>query len=116
MTITYSNGTVLQAVVLSHEQDELRAVAPGVDDVLTFTCIHGTWISEELEPVTITFAWERRVVTPAPTEDDCICPKDLAAHLIHTLLQGDEGNEDIANRVYAFGREGNQLSNQPTEL
>ena len=55
MTITYPNGTVLPAVVLSRGEEEIRAIAPGCDDVLVFTRIRGTWVSEELEPVTIEF-------------------------------------------------------------
>ena len=55
MTITYPNGTALNAVVLSREDEEIRAIAPGCDDVLAFTRIRGTWVSEELEPVTIQF-------------------------------------------------------------
>jgi hypothetical protein len=47
MTITYPNGTVLEAIMLSHEENEIRAIAAGCGDVLAFTRIHGTWISEK---------------------------------------------------------------------
>lgn len=60
VTITYPNGAVLEAVVLSHADNEIRAIAAGSDEVLAFTRIHGTWISEDLEPVAVRFAWERR--------------------------------------------------------
>ena len=75
MTITYSDGTVLKAIVLSHEENEIRAIAAGCDDVLAFTRIHGTWISEEIEPVAIEFAWQRRGASPTPSLAACICPK-----------------------------------------
>jgi hypothetical protein len=37
------------ALVLSHDEHEIRAITPGGGDALAFTCIHGTWISEGLE-------------------------------------------------------------------
>jgi hypothetical protein len=86
MTITYANETVLKAIVLSHEENEIRAIAAGCEDVLVFTCIHDTWISEELEPVTIEFGWQRGWVAATPSVDDCICPKDLATRLIQSLF------------------------------
>lgn len=94
MTITHLNGNVQKAIVLSHDEHEIRALAAGCDDVLTFQCIHGTWISEEVEPVTIEFDWQRRRTAPAPSEDDCVCPKDLAARLIRTLFAGCEPQSD----------------------
>jgi hypothetical protein len=93
MTITYANGTVLKAIVLSHGEHEIRAVAGGRDDVLVFTRIHGTWISEEIEPVTIEFEWQRHGSSHTCSVDDCVCPKELAARLIATLLGGCEREE-----------------------
>ena len=90
MTITYPNGAVFETVVLSHENDEVRAIAAGCDEVMVFTRIHGTWISEELEPVEIQFAWECRPASRPVAESDCICSKDLAAHLIQKLFSGCE--------------------------
>lgn len=89
VTITYLNGTIQKAIVLSHDEHEIRALASGCDDVVTFQRIRGAWISEELEPVTIEFAWQRRLAA-APSENDCICPKELAARLIRTLFAGCE--------------------------
>ena len=90
VTITHLNGTVRKATVLSHAYDKIRAVAPGCDDILAFTRIHGAWVSEEIEPVAIEFDWQRRAPGPAASEHDCICPKELAAHLVQTLLAGCE--------------------------
>jgi hypothetical protein len=88
MTITYPNGRVLEAIVLSHEEHDIRAIAAGYEDVLAFNCIHGTWISEELEPVTIEFGWQSHGAAPTPFVEDCICPQELAAYLIETLFAG----------------------------
>src|ERR1035438_5637276 len=82
MTIIYPNGTVRKAIVLSREEHEIRAAAAGCDDVLVFTRIQGTWISEELEPVTFEFEWQRRVASPAWSGDEYVCPKKLAERLI----------------------------------
>ena len=54
-----------------------------------------TWISEELEPVTIEFEWQRRQASHPCPEDDCVCPKELAASLISTLLGGGERDEAV---------------------
>jgi hypothetical protein len=96
VTITYSKGTVLDAILLSHDEHEIRAAVAGIDDTLTFTCVHGTWISEDLEPVSIGFAWQRTGTAPALTEGDCLCPRDLAARLIHSLFNGDEQGAELA--------------------
>lgn len=106
MTITYSNGTVLKAIVLSHEDHTIRAIAPSCEDVLAFTCIHGTWISEEIEPVTIVFEWQRRGAIPAFSEDDCVCPKELATRLIQMLFGGGEPDEATGEALYVFSPAG----------
>jgi hypothetical protein len=103
MTITYPNGTVRNAIVVSHEEHELRAVVAGCDDVLVFTRIRGNWIAEDLEPVTFEFEWERRVAPPSTSEDDCICPKELADRLTSALCDG--GPEEL----YAFTPEGTRV-------
>jgi hypothetical protein len=110
MTITYLNGTVFEAVVLSHEENAIRAIAPGCEDVLVFTRIQGTWISGELEPVAIEFAWQRRVTSRAPAEAACICPKALAARLIQSLLRGEEVVAAGPDNLYAFNPEGRRVA------
>ncbi len=57
MTINYPNGAVLKAIALSHDEHEIRAIAPGCEDALAFTGIHGAWILEGLGPVTIELEW-----------------------------------------------------------
>ena len=104
VTISYPNGTVLQAIVLSHDEHGIRANASGCDDVLAFTRIHNTWISEEIDPVTMTFEWQRTRRVPVPPEDHCVCPKDLAARLIQSLYSGED-EEDVADTFYVFDPE-----------
>ena len=110
MTITYANGTVLEAIVLAHEEEALRVAVAGEGDVRTFRRIHGVWISEECEPVGVEFPWQRRAASPALSEDDCICPKELAARLIRTLLSDSERDEAAANTLYVFSSEGTHVA------
>ena len=116
MTVAYLNGTVLKAIVLSHDEHEIRAITPGCDEPLVFTRIHGTWISEEIEPVTIEFNWQRRAASHVPSVDDCICPKELAAHLIHALFTGDERVEAGADTLYVFNPDGTRVAVQRSKL
>ena len=90
MTITCPHGTVLEARLLSHQDNEIRAVAAGCDDTLVFTRFNSTWISEELDPVVIEFAWQRRRTFPVTSEDNCVCSKELANRLVQSLLHGCE--------------------------
>ena len=117
MTITYPNGTVLPAVVLSRDAEEIRAIAPGCDDVLAFTRIQGMWVSEDLEPVTIAFEYQTAAGAPdAYSDDDYICPKELAASLIQTLLGACERDEADADGFYVFSPQGTGVGIHRTEL
>ena len=90
VTITCPHGTVLEARLLSQQDNEIRAVAAGCDDTLVFTRFHSTWISEELDPVVIQFAWQRCRPAAATSEDHCVCSKELANRLVQSLLLGCE--------------------------
>ena len=116
VTITYPNGIILEAIVLSHEENEIRAIVAGCDDVLAFTRIHGTWISEEIEPVAIEFAWQRRGTSPSTSEDDCVCSKKLAARLIAMLLSGCEPVVAEPETLCVFSPEGSRVAIHRTEL
>jgi hypothetical protein len=86
MTIHYSNGTLLNALLLSRENHTLRATVPGDDDVRTFILISGgSWISEELDPVNIEFEWQRGEQARVPEETECVCSQELACSLTSVL-------------------------------
>jgi hypothetical protein len=110
MTITYSNGTVLEAIVLAHEEEALRVAVAGDGDVRTFRRIHGVWISEECEPVAVEFAWERHGAANVPDEVDCICPKKLASRLISMLLAGTDEDDLLEDALYVLSAEGNRVN------
>ena len=116
MTITYPNGTVLKAIVLSQEEHEIRAVAADCDDVLVFTRIQGAWISEEWEPVAFEFEWQRRVASHDCREHEYICPKELADRLISALFVGDEPDPVDADTLYVFSPDGTRAAIHRTDL
>jgi len=91
MTITFPDGTRMQAAQLTRSADTLRVAVRGEDDARGFIRISGAWISEEIDSVRIEFEWDKRRNT-IPSQDDCICDKRLAGRLIARLLnpEGDE--------------------------
>jgi hypothetical protein len=95
MTIKYANGTVCKAIMLSHDQDEVRAGTAGSDDAQILRRVKGTWFSEAIEPVAIEFEWQRTGRQTTPDVKDFICSKLLAAHLIQRLLAGSDGDEPM---------------------
>lgn len=74
---------------MSRTETTLRAAIEGADDVVEFSNIHGAWVSEDCEPVTIVFAWQRVNFKKAVSEDDCICSRELASRLIRLLVSPD---------------------------
>ncbi|MGD0499513.1 MAG: hypothetical protein ABSC23_13875 [Bryobacteraceae bacterium] len=91
MTITFLDGRTVDAVILARTEATLRVALKGSEDVLELSNVHGTWVSEDCEPVRIGFAWQTRSRVEPPSEADCICPRNLAARLVRSLLEG--GNE-----------------------
>lgn len=86
MTIKYSDGIAVEAVLLSRTENSMRLAVQGADDVVEISHIEGTWVTSECEPVTIEFAWQRRNHKPTITEAECCCSRELAAKLIHSLF------------------------------
>ena len=109
MTITYSNGTVLEAIVLAHEEEALRVAVAGDGDMRRFRRIHGVSISEECEAVAVEFAWKRHGAANVPDEVDRICPKKLASRLISMLLAGEGEDDLLEDALYVFSAEGNRV-------
>jgi len=113
VTITCPHGTVLEARLLSHQDNEIRAVAAGCDDTLVFTRFNSTWISEELDPVVIEFAWQRRRTFPVTSEDNCVCSKELANRLVQSLLRGSEPEIESALHESPLGAGGTPWNVSP---
>jgi hypothetical protein len=54
--IKYSNGLVLQGVVLSFGDQSMRVAIESSDDAAEFRMISGVWVSEDCEIVRLQFA------------------------------------------------------------
>ena len=93
MTLRYTNGQTIDAVLLSRREGKMRVALQGSEDVVELSEVSGTWVSDECEPVQVSFGWQKQA--PAPTsEEDFICPPELAAKLIRMLVSADETEED----------------------
>jgi hypothetical protein len=92
MTITYWNGQTIKAALVARTDNRMRVALEGADDVTEFTQINGTWVSEDCEAVRIEFGFGARAAHEYQ-EEDFVCSKDLAAHLIHLLRNPDEEEE-----------------------
>jgi hypothetical protein len=90
MTIRYSNGHTLEAVLLSKTETSMRVALQGSEDVLEIKNLNGAWITEECEPVNVDYVWSRQSLLDEISEDDCICTPELAAKLLHLLFSGEE--------------------------
>ena len=85
MTIRYADGKAIEGVTLVRTANMMRVAVKGCDDAAEFINVHGTWISEDCEPVTLEYG-PRRTAPATLSEADCICSRDLAARLIDLLL------------------------------
>ena len=90
MTLTYADGNRTEAILLARSENKIRVAIPGSDDPVELTDVRGTWVSEDCEPVRVEFAWQKKTSAALLSEADCVCPKDLAARLIHLLWNADE--------------------------
>jgi hypothetical protein len=88
MTIRYSSGRTVHAVLLVRKEKMIRAVPQGSDDVVEFNEINGTWVSDDCEPVHIEFAWQSRKGNLSYSEEDFVTSHDLASRLIHLSRSG----------------------------
>jgi hypothetical protein len=70
--------------------------------------IHGTRISEDIEPVIIEFEWQRSSSRAPVSEDEYICPMEPAAHLIHTLFAASGDDEPGGDTLYLFNPQANR--------
>jgi hypothetical protein len=70
----------------------MRVAVEGGDDAVELIKVHGTWISEDCEPVTLEYG-PRRIAPATLSEADCTCSRDLASRLIDLLLK--DSAEDL---------------------
>jgi hypothetical protein len=101
MFLTYADGSRTEAVLLARSDNKIRVAIPGCDDHMELTQIHGTWVSEDCEPVRLEFAWQRKTREEVLSEADCVCSQELAARLIHLLESGSDENQPQAKSPLA---------------
>lgn len=107
--IRYQNGQAAEAITLSRSENEMRLAMPGTEDVLELRRLNGVWVTSDCEPVSIEYP-SHRSATGAVREEDCICPADLAAHLIDLLFtdSAEDVTQDLAPveqfKTFAAGR------------
>ena len=93
MTLRYSNGHTVEAILLSRNENRMRVSIQGLDDAMQLTEINGAWVTEDCEPVQVEPAWKRHSDLPVVKLDDCICSHELAARLLHMLFSGENDPE-----------------------
>lgn len=105
MVLIYANGSKKEAVLLARNENKIRVAIAGSDDLLELTDVHGTWVTEDCEPVHVQFAWEGKTQEQIVTEADCVCSHELAARLIHLLWNADEQDRVPANNALPLDTE-----------
>jgi hypothetical protein len=93
MILIHANGSRTEAVLLARNENKMRVAIAGSDDLVELTDVHGTWVTEDCEPVYVQFAWEGKTREQIVTEADCVCSHNLAARLIHLLWNADEDGQ-----------------------
>jgi hypothetical protein len=93
MIIKYRDGREVEGFLLLRHDSSMRVAVEGGEDVAEFIEMRGNWVSDSLEPVEITFEWQRTKPAPVQSEADFICSKELADHLIQ-LLETDSDKQE----------------------
>ena len=106
MTIRYPNGKTSEGIILTRGEQTVRVAVKGSDDVCEFCNVNGTWVTEDLQPVQIEFQWQRRTPEPSTSEDDFICPQELASRLILSLLADDDEEQAEPDKPRCFAAGG----------
>lgn len=99
MVLIYTDGSRTEGILLARTENTIRVAIPGSDDPLELTDVHGTWVTEDCEPVQVEFAWQKKTREQILSEADCICSHDLAARLLHLLWSGDDEDHLKAKAV-----------------
>ena len=105
MTVEFQSGQTKQGLLLARTENTMRVALEDTADTMEITNVNGVWVTDDCEPVRITFAWQAKA-TPAPVEEaDCICSPELAARLTQMLFAQEEERVVAASRSAAQLRE-----------
>ena len=92
--IRYRDGHTVEAALLARTAKSMRVAINGSDDAVEFQQVHGTWVSDDCEPVTIEFDCDSVEHAPAVREEDRICARELAARLLRMLFSGEDCKQE----------------------
>lgn len=93
MKIRYGNRHLADTFTLCHDETSMRIAIRGTDDVLELRRVGATWVAEDGEVV---IDDNPRRPSSCVTEEDCICPADLAARLLDLLYTDSSEDDDQA--------------------
>ena len=82
MCCIYSDGKKIKAVLLRRSGNSMRLAVQGSEDVVEVVNVHGTWWTDEFEPVDIEFEWQKSELQRIGGEDS----QELASRLAYSLL------------------------------
>jgi hypothetical protein len=99
MTIRYSNGQTIEAVLLSRTENLLRAAARGSEDIVELTQVNGSWITDDCEPVQVTFEWQRQARVEEVSLEECLCSPELAARLMQLLYTSSDEDAPVVTPI-----------------
>jgi hypothetical protein len=85
MRLRYQNGKVIEGVTLSRTGQRMRIAVSGGEDAMELTNVHGIWVSDDCEPVTLEIGMTLNPVENY-SDDYFICPQELASHLVQLLF------------------------------
>ncbi|MCX6627646.1 MAG: hypothetical protein NTW28_08465 [Candidatus Solibacter sp.] len=104
MTITYADGTAVEALLLSFEEGVLRLAIAGDDDVRVFSCIDGVCRAENGQQVQLKYSQNDRTA-PASEESHFICCRKVGRQLIGNLMNGSEVQDAGTDPFFVFSAE-----------
>jgi len=91
MKIRYQNGTAIEGLTLFRTDEKMRIAVKGGEDVMELTNIHGTWVSDECEPVIMETGTPNKLAADF-SDENFICPQELAQHLVSLLFIDSAGD------------------------
>jgi hypothetical protein len=109
VTITYANGSTVDALILSSQEGVVRAAVAGHDDVRIFKKVDGVWRAQDGQPVQLIYAWQKGNAAAPAQESHFICSKELGRQLISRLMNGSESRQGFPAPVFVFSGEKSRL-------
>ena len=101
MTIHRADGHRIEAALLARYQHAVRVAVQGSEDAVEFKEWHGTWISEDCEPVRIEFDWDEHASEPPSQECALLCSPERVRRVIGVLRGDQRDDRETLERLLA---------------